>query len=236
MRRTLFGDVDGDDGADGAPRVGRLVIRAQLGAGAMGSVFAAYDPRLDRQVAVKLLRPGSAGTNQRLLAEARALGRLAHPNVVTVFDADEVDGAVHVVMELAPGVTLRAWLAERRGWRELVTVLGQVADGLAAAHRAGLVHRDVKPDNVVIGPDRARLVDFGLAEPSAPEGDARGPTATAGTPRYMAPEVLRGAPADAASDQWSFGVTLDEALGPAADRADVPAWLSAIAEIGRAHV
>jgi len=233
-------------GGDHAPRVGRLVILDSLGSGGMGTVFSAYDPRLDRKVAVKLLR-GEKATAAQVLREARMLGKLNHPNVVAVYDATESDGVICIVMELAPGDPLRAWVGANRPWQDVVGVMQQVAEGLAAEHRAGIVHRDVKPDNVVIGADRVRLVDFGLASGSS-EAAADG----AGTPAYMAPEVLGGAAATPASDQFSFGVTLFEALygarphrgdshrelREAAGRADaappprerdVPSWLHRVA-------
>lgn len=196
-------------GGQHAPRLGRLVILEPLGSGGMGSVFCAYDPRLERKVAVKLVRGGGAAS-ARVLREARMLGKLNHPNVVAVYDATETDGVISIVMELAPGESLRRWLETARAWRDVLAVMQQAGSGLAAAHRAGVVHRDVKPDNVVIGPDRARLVDFGLASPS--EGESADALEGSGTPSYMAPEVLAGAPANAASDQFSFGVTLFEAL------------------------
>ncbi len=194
-------------GGDHAPRLGRLVILDRIGAGAMGTVYAAYDPRLERRVAVKILHAADAAANARMLGEARTLGKLAHPNVITIHDAGEEDGAVHIVMELATGVPLRAWIGNpEHDWRAVVRVMIGVANGLAAAHRAKLVHRDIKPDNILIGDDRARVVDFGLAgDPTAAEGSA-------GTPSYMAPEVLAGELATPASDQFSFGVTLFEAL------------------------
>jgi tetratricopeptide (TPR) repeat protein len=191
-------------GGDHLPTLGRLVIHDRIGSGAMGAVYAAYDPRLDRQVAVKVLHAGDPDANATSLREARALAKLAHPNVVTIHDAGEEDGAVHIVMELATGTPLRAWIHKERAWRDVVRVMREAALGLAAAHRAGVVHRDVKPDNIVVGED-TRVIDFGLATEA---GDADG----AGTPSYMAPEVLAGEPASALSDQFSFGVTLFEAL------------------------
>ena len=188
-------------GGQRTPTLGRLQLHDRLGAGAMGTVYAAYDPRLDREVAVKVLHGGDAADSARVLREARALGKLAHPNVVAVHDSAEEDGVVYIVMELVRGTPLRAWIGGAHDWREIVRVLREAGAGIAAAHRAGLVHRDIKPDNVLIGEDRARVVDFGLA------GEAAG-----GTPSYMAPELLDGAPATAASDQFSFGVTLYEAL------------------------
>ncbi|HEX5062861.1 MAG TPA: serine/threonine-protein kinase [Kofleriaceae bacterium] len=192
-------------GGEHAPKLGRLVLVDRIGAGAMGTVFAAYDPRLERKVAVKVLR--SSEEAARVLGEARALAKLAHPNVVTIYDADELDGLVYIVMELAPGVSLRTWIGAHRDWRDIVRVMREAGAGIAAAHAAGLVHRDIKPDNILVGDDRTRVVDFGLA---APRADTEGESA--GTPFYMAPEVLDGGAATEASDQFSFGVTLYEAL------------------------
>ena len=195
-------------GGDHAPRLGRLVLLEQVGAGAGGAVFTAYDPQLDRAVAVKVLHAAGSDANARSLGEARTLARVSHPNVVAIHDAGESDGAVYLVLELAAGVPLRAWLGPDRGWRAVVRVMRDVAAGLAAVHRAGVVHRDVKPDNILVDGDRARLVDFGLAGDAAALGEGTAP----GTPRYMAPEVLAGAPATAAADQFGFAVTLFEAL------------------------
>ncbi len=201
VKATLFG-------GDHAPRLGRLVLLDRIGSGAMGTVFAAYDPRLDRKVAVKIVRTSGAEVNARVLAEARALGKLVHPNVVAIHDAGEVDDAINIVMELAPGVPLRTWFAGGRDWRDVVRVLREAAIGIAAAHRAGLVHRDIKPDNILVGDDRTRVVDFGLAHDRAAGED----TTSAGTPSYMAPEQLADEAATEASDQFAFGVTLFEAL------------------------
>src|SRR4051812_44695510 len=130
VKARLFGELR-------SPVLGRLELLEKLGSGALGTVFAAYDPRLDRRVAVKVLRdPGGDGA--RVLREARALGKLAHPNVVAIHDADELDGTIHIVMELAPGATLRTWLATPRSWRAILAVLRQAGAGIAAAHRAGL--------------------------------------------------------------------------------------------------
>ncbi|NVB85504.1 MAG: serine/threonine protein kinase [Kofleriaceae bacterium] len=192
-------------GGEHAPTLGRLSILDRLGAGAMGTVFAAYDPKLERKVAVKVLTSGAGAS--RVLAEARALAKLQHPNVVTIYDADELDGLVYIVMELAPGVPLRAWVGGRHGWRDVVRVMREAGTGIAAAHAAGLVHRDIKPDNILVGDDRARVVDFGLAYAQLSDDGA-----SAGTPFYMAPEVLAGGAATEASDQFSFAVTLHEAL------------------------
>jgi tRNA A-37 threonylcarbamoyl transferase component Bud32 len=211
-------------------RVGRFPILQKIGRGAMGTVYAAYDNELDRKIALKLLHAGADDALQRprLLREARALARLSHPGVVQIYEVGEHEGRVYLAMEFVAGVTLRAWLEQQtRSAAEILDVLVQAARGLAAAHECGLVHRDVKPDNIVVGGDgRVRLVDFGLAidgfetRPDAGEGElAARPldrlTQTrgiAGTPAYMAPEQLSGAPADVRSDQFAFAVTVFEAV------------------------
>jgi tetratricopeptide (TPR) repeat protein len=226
--------------------VGRYIVIDVLGEGGMGVVYSAYDPELDRKVAIKLLqaRPGasrgtgSSGTDQAwLLREAQAMARLSHPNVIAVHDVGMVDMAgprVWVAMEQVDGVTLRVWLRDKvRPWREVVPVMLEAGAGLGAAHASGLVHRDFKPDNVLVGNDgRVRVMDFGLArlrpedEGGPPDRqsdasiEARSPLSTPltmagtviGTPAYMAPEIGDGILADARSDQFSFGVALYEAL------------------------
>lgn len=243
LRSTLAGEL---------PRgaaVGRYIVLDRIGRGGMGVVYAGYDPELDRKAALKLLRaePGggqpddpSAGVVRlRLLREAQAIARLSHPNVIAVFDVGSFGDQVFLAMELVEGPTLRQWLAaQRRPWREVVARFVLAGRGLAAAHAAGLVHRDFKPDNVLLGADRGdggdsrvRVADFGLArvaggaeEPEPPtaadERGAGGALASpltqwgmaVGTPGYMAPEQLQGAGADARSDQFSFCVALWEAL------------------------
>jgi serine/threonine protein kinase len=154
--------------AEDAPlRHPRLEIRRVLGSGGMGVVHAAYDPVLEREVAVKVIRVTGAasGARARILREARAIARISHPNVVHVYSADAFDDQVAIVMELVQGQTLRQWLADRpRTWQEIVAVFVEAGRGLAAAHDAGLVHRDFKPDNVMVRTDgRACVLDFGLA-------------------------------------------------------------------------
>jgi tetratricopeptide (TPR) repeat protein len=219
---------------DFSTRIDRYMLRRVIGHGAMGVVYEAYDPQLDRRVCLKLLRPELSlehRLSERLLREARALARLSHPNVVTVFDAGAHGDRVFLVMELVGGLTLRDWLAavqRRRRWEEIVEVLEGAGAGLAAAHRAGVIHRDFKPSNVLVGDDGVvRVADFGLARATElpPPSDspshnierhASEATLTlsemAGTPAYMAPEQLRGARGDERSDQFSFSVTLYEAL------------------------
>jgi len=208
-------------------KVGRFEVRGRLGAGGMGVVMSGFDPQLHRTVALKVLRSAGDDVEQaRLLAEARAMAKLRHPNLVTVFEAGTHEGSVYIAMEFVEGGTLGAWLtAEPRSWQEVVPLFIGIAKGLAAIHEAGLVHRDLKPENVLLGADgRPQVSDFGLARPEtasmAPSVEVSedcDPVATptfglAGTPSYFAPEQWVGARADAATDQWSFCVTLYEAL------------------------
>jgi serine/threonine protein kinase/tetratricopeptide (TPR) repeat protein len=215
--------------------VGRYVVLSKLGEGSMGEVFAAYDPELDRKVAIKLLahRLGRhAAARARLLREAQALAKLEHPNVVTVHDVGEHEGQLFVGMEFVQGQTLQAWIdavEQPRPWREVVRVLEAAGRGLAAAHAVGLVHRDFKPANVMIGSDgRVRVMDFGLvrtdddAEPgetTEPHTGTTGPHdvltqvgVVLGTPAYMPLEQFQSKGVDPRSDQFSFCVTLYEAL------------------------
>ena len=182
---TTLGRTDGPDrvmetlipGAE----LGRYRVRRRLGAGGMGVVYVAHDPQLDRNIAIKVLRTVSAGTKasdgtegrRRLLREAQAMARLSHPNVVSVHDVGMVDDQVFIAMEYIEGSTLGAWLAdEQRGWKEIVRVFIEAGRGLAAAHRAGLVHRDFKPDNVMLGEDgQVRVMDFGLARAARVDAD-----------------------------------------------------------------
>jgi eukaryotic-like serine/threonine-protein kinase len=152
--------------------IARYRVKHLLGAGGMGMVYAPHDPELGRSVALKLIRIASDGddaacerSTRRLLREARAMARISHPNVVTVHDVGVVDGQVFVAMERVHGLTLAQWLRrEPRSWQDVVRVFVQAAQGLAAAHAVGLVHRDFKPENVIVGEDgRVRVLDFGLA-------------------------------------------------------------------------
>jgi tetratricopeptide (TPR) repeat protein/predicted Ser/Thr protein kinase len=188
-------------------KIGRFQIASRIGAGAMGAVYCAYDPELDRKVALKVLHAG--GDNQRLQAEARAMARLAHPNVVPVLDLGTDRGRMFLAMELVDGVTLRTW-NKGRARKEIVRAMMEAGRGLAAAHAAGLTHRDFKPENVLVGRDgRVRVTDFGLARD---DGELRQSMEMAGTPAYMAPEQFRGQPAGPATDQFAFCVVLWEAL------------------------
>lgn len=152
-------------------RVGRYSVLRRIGEGGMSVVYRAYDPELDRQVALKLLRPGDPDDREgsaRLVREARAMAKISHPNVAQVYDAGIAGNSVYVAMELIEGPSLERWTSEiARPWTEIVRMYLQAGRGLAAAHAAGLVHRDFKPDNVMVGSEgRPRVLDFGLARPA----------------------------------------------------------------------
>ena len=211
-------------------RIGRYLVIGPLGEGGMGLVFAAYDPQLDRKVAIKLVRPAytesSGGEAQaRLVREAQALARLRHPNIVTVYEVGAFRDEVYVAMEFVDGVTLRTWQFEHaRSWREIVRVYQAAGRGLAAAHRGGLVHRDFKPDNVLVTREgEPRVLDFGLAfsdtikpalgHHAAPlDAHLTMTGALVGTPAYMSPEQFNGHGVDARTDVFAFCVALYEAL------------------------
>lgn len=209
--------------------VGRFTILRTLGAGGMGVVYLAYDPELDRKVALKLIRGGSSeAARTRLYREAQALGKLSHPNVVAVHDVGTHRGQVWVAMEFVVGQTLMTWCEEvKPSWKQVVEVIKQAANGVAAAHRAGLLHRDLKPDNIMVGSDgRVRVMDFGLVrsddshEAQLMESASRpalsveltAAGAVMGTPAYMAAEQFAGLATDARTDQFALCATLWEAL------------------------
>ncbi|MEO8699319.1 MAG: serine/threonine-protein kinase [Kofleriaceae bacterium] len=201
----------------------RYEIERVLGAGGMGTVYLARDHQLDRSIALKLHR--TSGEPERMHREAVAMAKLAHPNVVAVFEIGSLDGRAFVAMEYIEGASMRDWLAERtRSWREILAALLAAGEGLVAAHDAGLVHRDVKPDNILVGADgRVRIGDFGLAQLRGIAGvPVRADLATmtetghiVGTPAYMAPEQIEGLKLDARTDQFSFCIAAWEALAGA---------------------
>jgi serine/threonine protein kinase/tetratricopeptide (TPR) repeat protein len=238
VKRRLFGKTPEP------VRIGRYELLQKVGSGGLGVVYLARDPELDRQVAIKLMRSGSSNAARHLARfsrEARAMAQVSHPNVVEVFDVGNYDvppdwplvretppSGVFIAMAYVDGGSLRDWSAKPRSWRKLVDVLLAAGRGLAAAHAAGLCHRDFKPTNVLIGSDeRPRVVDFGLARlvEHGSDGDVteggepgtREPTITAtgtvvGTPAYMAPEQHRGDPVGPPADQYAFCITAFEAL------------------------
>ncbi len=227
--------------------VGRFLVLKKIGEGGMGSVWTAYDPDLDRKIALKIVRPDRSETDDaraRMLREAQALARLSHPNVVTVHEVGVHEDNVVLAMEYVEGETLKAWLVRERPdgspdrLSRMLDIMRQAGQGLAAAHAAGMVHRDFKPANVIVGvDDRVRVVDFGLArtrEPDAPKDDlvatfrseqTRSSSgarvelhdsvtqtgAFIGTPRYMSPEQFEGGDVDPRSDVFAFATVLYEA-------------------------
>ena len=259
--------------SDGEPReslpvrVGRYEICGVLGTGAMGVVYRARDPQLDRALAIKVVRTEGASRSRgtRLMREAQAMARLRHANVVPIFDVGLADDAVFVAMPLLEGGTLNSWL--RGAPRPLDAVLDRfvaAGQGLAAAHAAGLVHRDFKPDNVLLGEaGEVQVADFGLARVAALDGRPSDPAShlghVVGTPAYMSPEQLRGRPSDARADQFSFCIALWESVyedrpfgkpsstddplqarleaiegGPVAPRRERPAWIAQVLARGLA--
>jgi serine/threonine-protein kinase len=237
----------------GKRRLARYVILDELGRGGMGAVYLAYDPDLARKLAIKVVALNESAANFRiandsendrlhehLLTEARALARLAHPNIVPIFDVGVADGRVFLAMEFVEGCSLRRWLDDkRRTWTEVSKVMVAVGQGLDTIHRAGLCHRDIKPDNILIRHDGVpMLIDFGLAQTQV-SGEI------AGTPGYMAPEQCEGSEVGATADVFAFctvwleGIlrrrlfeapSLDEyrqclAAGPTFTKTDGPRWL-----------
>ncbi|MEO1084733.1 MAG: serine/threonine-protein kinase [Acidobacteriota bacterium] len=238
----------GGGGVRRGAALGRYTVLEAIGTGGMGNVFAAWDPELQRRVAVKVLHAdlmlsdaeSRRRAHERLRLEAQAAARLNHPNVVTMHDVGSVDDRIFIAMELVQGQTLKSWAKEPRPWRQTLEVYRGAGRGLAALHKAGLVHRDFKPGNVMMAEDgQVKILDFGLAtgigaelaEGSAPPAAAGiatpAPRLTSvgkrlGTPRYMSPEQVLGQTIDRRSDQFSFCVSLYEALYgelPAADGA-----------------
>ncbi len=217
------------------PSLGRFALIDKIGEGGMGSVYAAFDRQLDRKVAIKVLREEVATddkTRARMLREAQAMARLSHPNVIPVFEVGEYAAQIYVAMEHVDGPTLFAWQTQAGSWREIVDMYIRAGHGLCAAHRSGLIHRDFKAQNVLVGGDgRPRVIDFGLARlgggpPTTPghnpeastdsnlilDAEATYAGALVGTPAYMAPEQILGEDVGPAGDQFAFCAALYEAL------------------------
>jgi serine/threonine protein kinase len=209
------------------------VVEEPLGAGGVGTVYRAVDTRLNRPVAIKVLTSDLADltSRHRFQREAQMASSLNHPHILTVHDVGELDGRQYLVTEFVDGGTLRGWLGHRHDWRQTIELLVGVADGLAAAHDAGILHRDVKPENILITTrGYAKLADFGLAKlhEAATVTEATQlvtrPGILAGTVPYMSPEQALGRPLDHRSDIFSFGVVLYEALAgrrPFTDASDL---------------
>ena len=209
--------------ASGGAQFGRYVLDEKIGAGAMGVVWRAHDPKLGRLVALKLLRRYDPTLIDRLVREAQSMAQVSHANVVGVYDVGAADGASFIAMELVEGQSLREWQTEgTRTLPEIITAYIAAGRGLAAAHRAGIIHRDFKADNVLVGQDGSvKVTDFGLAAAKPSEAGSKHPIAEVnlttegsvlGTPAYMAPEQFAGLNVDPRTDQFNFCATLYEAL------------------------
>ncbi len=226
---TLVGGAllrdEGEADFGSGSRLGRYVVLSKMGAGGMGVVYAAYDPDLDRRVAVKLMHQQHGDqasereverASRRLLAEAKAMAQLSHPNVIAVHDVGTIDDRVFIAMEFVEGVPLGEWIQGEHDRESVLAVFTKAGRGLEAAHDAGLVHRDFKPENVLCGDDgRVRVLDFGLARRFDASADLRARhtgTREAGTPAYMAPEQHTGGELDHRADQFAFAVALYQGL------------------------
>ena len=218
------------------------VIEAPIGEGGMGEVYRAHDTKLRRKVALKVIHPDLAVPDAaaRLVREARTAAAFSHPNTVAIHDLGEIEGTVFLVMELISGAPLRAYVGDSSvPVLQKLRWLVDMARGLGAAHKAGLVHRDVKPTNVMVSDDGVvKVLDFGLAKPLEAASFDTNVGIVVGTPRYMAPELFTGLRADARSDQYAFGVTAYELLSgvyPGSANGPVPAALdSLVAEVSPA--
>lgn len=219
--RTLVGTT-AETGTPGeavniGQKIGKYEIRAQLGAGGMGAVYLAFDPLIEREVALKVLSPDLSSSStalQRFLGEARAIGRLNNPHVVSIYDIDQWNGQYYLVMELISGGSVADRVdAGRVPWEEACRMIAQAARGLAAAHEAGMIHRDIKPENLMLTKDgTVKVVDFGLSKLLDASNNPHDAVTKAGqilgTPQYMSPEQFEAEEIDSRTDIYSLGATL----------------------------
>ena len=200
------------------PRFGRYEIERELGHGAMGIVYRAHDPVIDRPIAIKTLKLDLSDSEldnfrQRFLQEARLAGKLNHPNIVTIYDVGQADDTAYIAMEYLEGKELRQVLAEgnQLSFREIAEIVAKIADGLAYAHANGVIHRDIKPANIMLVRDNIpKVLDFGIAQ--LPAGTRTLTGAVIGSPKYMSPEQVQGRPLDRRSDLFSLGTVMYEML------------------------
>lgn len=198
-------------------KIGKYEIVESLGEGGVGTVFKAYDPLMQREVAIKVLQRRSFDVpeiKERFYREAQSAGKLSHENITIVHDLGEVDGDPYIVMEYLSGTDLREIIQSRKSLslKQKLEIALQISHGCAYSHSKGIVHRDIKPENIrVLEDGKVKIMDFGIAKPSASTMTQTG--TVMGTPYYMSPEQIRGLKVDKASDIWSFGVVLYELLG-----------------------
>jgi serine/threonine protein kinase/tetratricopeptide (TPR) repeat protein len=221
--------------ADATSWIGRYQLIEKVGVGSTGAVWSAWDPELARQVAIKVVHPGSSAARNRALAQGQMLGRISHPNIIAIYDVGTSGDQIYLVMERFYGTTLREYAARPRSRRELIDGYRQAGEGLAAAHRAGVIHRNFSPDSAIRGDDgRVRVLDFGLAHDQA---DSLGRSAVG--MRYLAPEQIAGRKVTAAADQYAFAISLSEAMAtisnPVSGRpVELPSWLARVVAGGAA--
>lgn len=213
------GDLDSDDGFPGTKKLGKYVIQERIGRGGMGVVWKAFDPDLRRTIAIKVLGPHLAHSEKarlRFQREARAAAAINHPNTLTIHSVEEHNGVLFLVMEYVSGQSLREYIAAKGKIEplEVVRIGQQIAQGLAAAHAQGVIHRDIKPGNVMLhkGATLAQLSDFGLARVTMDNADLSSQDQCVGTPSYMSPEMLRGQQVDARSDLFGLGCVFFQML------------------------
>ena len=208
-------------------RVGRFYLSEKIGTGSNGSVYLGHDPVIDRSVAIKILSPSNTAVDKRqreqqFINEARAAGRLSHPNIITIFDASSEGGTTFIAMEFLQGKDLRALLSEGKHFDiiEIANIIQKIADALAYAHEQAVIHRDIKPGNIFILPNQQpKVVDFGIArapnrlpDPTSNQGVTLFNNNIMGTPNYMSPEQATGQPVTALTDVYSLGAVMYEML------------------------
>ncbi|MBI3730642.1 MAG: serine/threonine protein kinase, partial [Burkholderiales bacterium] len=227
MQNNFLSTPNAPPAALPSKRIGRFYLSERLGMGSNGAVYLGHDPVIDRDVAIKIFSAGSNAADkkqreQQFINEARAAGRLSHPNIVTIFDASSEGGTTFIAMEFLQGKDLRHILADGKQFDiiETANIIQKIADALAYAHTNGVIHRDIKPANIFVLPNQQpKVVDFGIARaPNRVLDETREQAHTLfnnnilGTPNYMSPEQANGKPVNALTDVYSLGTVMYEML------------------------